>query len=278
MRTSMWSPSSSAGGRVWGVISSSPRRGPIVRASRTMIHPVGVFQVVSRVLVPGSYTTAAGWLMPNGPSRKRPGPAVEQGAEHARRVEARDAQPVDRSVRSDERTRVAVGQERVVRDRREGRRRGGALRLRRGGLGGAHGSPRAVPAAVVGDELVRGVRPPRSLLVVVHLRRVVEQRLEDPPGLLDAVLPGEARAVPVHRRVQQHLVGRRQLLALLPELHVEVDLLAARPGRSTAPATAAGRRSSGRASRRADPGSGRRFEVEAQPRRPAEDEPQLGLQ
>ena len=74
MRTSMWSPSSSAGGRVWGVIMSSPCRGPIVRASRTMIHPVGVFQVVSRVLVPGSYTTAAGWLIPNGPSRKDPAP------------------------------------------------------------------------------------------------------------------------------------------------------------------------------------------------------------
>ena len=50
----MWSPSSSAGGRVWGVISSSPSRGPIVSASRTMTQPVGVFQVVATMFVPGS--------------------------------------------------------------------------------------------------------------------------------------------------------------------------------------------------------------------------------
>ncbi len=47
------------------------------------------------------------------------GLAVEEAAEDARRVEARNAQPVDRAVGSDERTRVAVGQERVVGDRRE---------------------------------------------------------------------------------------------------------------------------------------------------------------
>ena len=49
--------------------------------------------------------------------------AVEQRAEHARRVEARDAQPVDRAVRGHERARVAVGEEAVVGDRRERRRR-----------------------------------------------------------------------------------------------------------------------------------------------------------
>ena len=50
----MWSPSSSAGGRVCGVIVSSPSRGPIVNASRTTIQPVGVFQLVTSTLVPGS--------------------------------------------------------------------------------------------------------------------------------------------------------------------------------------------------------------------------------
>ena len=54
VRTSTWSASSSVGGRVCGVIVSSPRRGPIVSASRTIAHPVGVFQVVTSVLVPGS--------------------------------------------------------------------------------------------------------------------------------------------------------------------------------------------------------------------------------
>ena len=39
---------------MWGVTSSSWVRGPIVSASRTMIHPVGVCQVVNNVFVPGS--------------------------------------------------------------------------------------------------------------------------------------------------------------------------------------------------------------------------------
>ena len=43
-----------SGGRVCGVTLSSPRRGPIVSASRTMAHPVGVFHVVTSVFVPGS--------------------------------------------------------------------------------------------------------------------------------------------------------------------------------------------------------------------------------
>src|SRR4051794_41712414 len=37
-----------------------------------MIHPVGVFHVVSSVFVPGSYTRDAGTLMPNGPRRNEP--------------------------------------------------------------------------------------------------------------------------------------------------------------------------------------------------------------
>jgi hypothetical protein len=55
--------------------------------------------------------------------------AVEQGAEHAGRVEARDAEPIDRSVGRDQGTGVAVGQERIVRNRRERRRGGSALLL-----------------------------------------------------------------------------------------------------------------------------------------------------
>ncbi len=50
----MWSASSSAGGRVCGVIWSSWFQGPIVRASRTTIQPAGVFQVVTSTFVPGS--------------------------------------------------------------------------------------------------------------------------------------------------------------------------------------------------------------------------------
>jgi len=68
----MWSASSSAGGRVCGVISSSCWCGPIVSASRTISQPPGVFQVVRIVFVPGSYTRAVGTLIPNGPIRKLP--------------------------------------------------------------------------------------------------------------------------------------------------------------------------------------------------------------
>ena len=47
--------------------------------------------------------------------------AVEQRPEHAGRVEARHAQPRDATVGRDQRTRVAVGEERVVLDRRKRR-------------------------------------------------------------------------------------------------------------------------------------------------------------
>src|SRR5215204_4804618 len=63
---------------------------------------------------------------------------VEQGTEHAGRVEARKAEPADASVRRDEGARVAVRQERIVRDGREGGRRGSALLFLLPRRGGAH--------------------------------------------------------------------------------------------------------------------------------------------
>src|SRR5205814_5765381 len=60
--------------------------------------------------------------------------AVEETAEDARGVEAGNAEPVDRAVWGDERSRVAVGQKRVVRDRRERRWCSGALRCAPGSL------------------------------------------------------------------------------------------------------------------------------------------------
>src|SRR5215211_2424908 len=94
---------------------------------------------------------------------------------------------------------------------------------------GSWGHPWAAPAAVAGDQLVGGVRPPAPLGVGAHRRRRVEQRLEDPPGLLDAVLAGEAGAVALHSGVQQHLIRGRPLTSFLGELHVEVDLLGLGP-------------------------------------------------
>ena len=74
---------------------------------------------------------------------ERAGLAIQQCAEDAGRVEARHAEPVDRSIGRDQRAGVAIGEERVVADRREGRGRRGALRG--GGLRGLR-----VPAGAVG--------------------------------------------------------------------------------------------------------------------------------
>jgi hypothetical protein len=52
----------------------------------------------------------------------------------------------------------------------------------------------------------------------------VEQRLNDPPALLDHVLAGEVTGVADQGGVEQHLVGGGSLAALLGELHLEVDL------------------------------------------------------
>ena len=66
---------------------------------------------------------------PEGPEPKASGLPVEQAAEHARRVEAGHAEPVDRPVGGHERAGVAVGQERVIGDRRERRGCGRTLLL-----------------------------------------------------------------------------------------------------------------------------------------------------
>ena len=46
--------------------------------------------------------------------------------------------------------------------------------------------PGCVPGSVAADEVFRLLRPPGSRRVGMHRRGSVEQRLEDPPGLLDA--------------------------------------------------------------------------------------------
>ena len=77
---------------------------------------------------PGLVVAAARDVDPERTEAERAGAAIEQRPEHARRVELRNAQPVDRAVGRDQRAGVAVRQERVVGDRRERRRRRGAHR------------------------------------------------------------------------------------------------------------------------------------------------------
>src|SRR4029450_2879819 len=57
----------------------------------------------------------------------------------------------------------------------------------------------------------------------MNRRRRVQQRLHDPPRLLDTVLAREARAVADHRRLEQYLVRGRAFPTLLRELHLELD-------------------------------------------------------
>ena len=73
------------------------------------------------------------------------------------------------------------------------------------------------------DELVGGLGTPGAWRVRMHGRRRVEQRLHDPPRLLDTVLSREASALADHRGMQEHLVGSCTLTTHLGELHVEED-------------------------------------------------------
>ena len=101
--------------------------GPMVSASRTTTQPDGVFHVVTSTFVPGSYVARRRMVDPERREAEEPGLPVEQAAEDARGVEARNAEPVDRAVRRDQGAGVAVGEEGIVRDRWERRGSGGAL-------------------------------------------------------------------------------------------------------------------------------------------------------
>ena len=93
---------------------------------------------------------------PEGPEPKASTLPVKQAAKHARRIEAGHAEPVDRPIGGHERAGAAVGQERVIGDRRERRGCGRTLLLgplcclagRRSDLGDAHAvTQRPWPAA-----------------------------------------------------------------------------------------------------------------------------------
>ena len=199
MRTSRWSASSSAGGRVCGVVVSSPRVGPIVRALRTSTHPVGVFHAVAMVLVPGSYCAGGRHVDPERtePERCRPRGRAAIRTRWASRSSARTASRSRRRRRStrrcdsstETRSRRSAGTVTAPpRSAASARRR--CRRRRRGAHVVTHGScQRSCPASSW------SARSPRPLRYGSHRRRLVEQRLHHPPGLLDAVLSGEPGAV-----------------------------------------------------------------------------------
>ena len=212
------------------------RRRPRVRGDRVLVigrpHRQGVADdhPPGRGLPRGDEDIRAGLVVPGGRmvdvvrcEAERARLAVEQAAEDTGRVEAWHAEPVDRAVGCNERASVAVGQERVVRDRGERRRRRSALRRRRRGRL-AH---RAIHGPCQPPCPRRGPRLPSAPRSRVHRPAigpgVVEKRLHHPPCLLDRVLSREAKHVSDQRRVEEHLVRRRPFPSLSGELHVELD-------------------------------------------------------
>src|SRR5580700_10007107 len=85
------------------------------------------------------------------------------------------------------------------------------------------GQPRLLPARVAAEQGFRLLRSPGPARVGADVGRVVEQRLHDAPGLLDAVLPREVLVVAGHRGMQQHLVWLRRLAELAGERGAQVD-------------------------------------------------------
>ena len=82
-----------------------------------MTQPVRVPHVVSSTIVPGQVALARGHRGVDRGEPEGPGVAVEHRAEDRRAVEARQAHPLDVAARRHERAHLAVGEERVVRDR-----------------------------------------------------------------------------------------------------------------------------------------------------------------
>ncbi len=83
--------------------------------------------------------------------------------------------------------------------------------------------PRLAPLRVAGQQLVRTGRAPRPLGIAFHWRRGIQQRLYDPPRLLDAVLPGEQARFALQGIAEQPLVRLRQIPELLGEDQGKVD-------------------------------------------------------
>src|SRR5262245_60426484 len=83
---------------------------------------------------------------------------------------------------------------------------------------------RLAPTAIPACEVVDARRPPRCGAVLLDRRRVVEERLNDAPGLLDDVPAREERRVSSQGVREQPLVRPRPLAHLLEERDVERHL------------------------------------------------------
>ncbi len=109
----------------WPSLRLGPRAGVAPRADEQHVahdHPAGggaparLEHHRARQVSPRRGHGDVGWA-----EAKAAGVAIEDGAEDARGVDARQAQPLDVAGRGDQRRRLAVGQKSVLADRREGR-------------------------------------------------------------------------------------------------------------------------------------------------------------
>ena len=66
---------------------------------------------------------------------------------------------------------------------------------------------RLAPAAVASREVGHAPRPPRAAAVLLDAGRLIEERLHDPPGLLDDVPAGEERRSPCNASVRRRSYG-----------------------------------------------------------------------
>ena len=86
-----------------------------------------------------------------------------------------------------------------------------------------------MPASELSGQLFGRSRPPRAGGVRARLLGKVEQRIQNPPGLLDRVLAGEVALVSLHGRVEQLLVGSWDALTIAAEVDVQIDRPQSRP-------------------------------------------------
>ena len=146
---------------------------------------------------------------PAGDARGRPGRPrrCDRRLAAVRRIELRATRTPARGTR-----KKPAASPRAWFERRGGRQR--VLLIRQ---------PRLAPGAVAREQVARCLGAPGSGVVGLDLRRVVEQRLDDAPGLVDRVEVREQLRVAAQRVAEQALVRLRLLGVLLVEEQVEVD-------------------------------------------------------
>src|SRR4029453_3255442 len=86
-------------------------------------------------------------------------------------------------------------------------------------------NPGLVPVSTPVKDIRGRFRSPGVSSIWMDRRRGIEERLHDPPGFLDAVLPHKANALADDRRMEHNFVGSRLLIRISRELNAEINWL-----------------------------------------------------